>query len=39
MFRLAEAVNVILVHEKVKTAIEAAGIDTMTFMLPEDGAF
>lgn len=36
LFRLAEAVNAIVVHEKVKAAVEAAGIDTLTFMSPED---
>lgn len=36
MFRLAEAVNAIVVHETVKNAVEAAGIDTLTFMSPED---
>jgi hypothetical protein len=36
MFRLAEAVNGIVVHASVKSAIEAAGIDTLTFMEPKD---
>lgn len=36
MFRLAEAVNAIVIHEKVKAAVQAAGIDTLTFMPPED---
>lgn len=35
LFRLAEAVNAILVHERVKTALEAAGIDTLTFLPPD----
>ncbi|NTV95626.1 MAG: hypothetical protein HGA75_09450 [Thiobacillus sp.] len=36
MFRLAESVNAIVVHESVKRAIEGAGIDTLTFLAPED---
>ncbi|MCY1019308.1 imm11 family protein [Pyxidicoccus sp. MSG2] len=36
MFRLAEAVNAIIVHEQVKAAVEASGIGTLTFMSPED---
>ncbi len=36
MFRLAESVNAIVVHESVKNAIEAAGIDTLTFIPPEE---
>ncbi len=36
MFRLAESVNGIVVHESVKNAIEAAGIDTLTFIPPEE---
>jgi hypothetical protein len=35
MFRLAEAVNAIIVHDSVKQAIEAAGIDTLSFLPPE----
>jgi hypothetical protein len=38
MFRLAESVNAIVVHEKVKRAIEASGITTLTFVAPEDWA-
>lgn len=38
MFRLAESVNAIVVHEKIKTHIEANGIDTLTFVVPEDWA-
>jgi hypothetical protein len=38
MFRLAESVNAIIVHESVKNVIEAAGIDTLTFLEPEDWA-
>ena len=36
MFRLAESVNGIVVHESVKKAIEAASIDTLTFIPPEE---
>lgn len=36
MFRLAESTNGIVVHESVKAAIEAAGIDTLNFVRPED---
>jgi hypothetical protein len=36
MFRLAEAVNGVVVHESIKNAIEAAGIDTLTFFRPEE---
>lgn len=38
LFRLAESVNAIVVHEKVKERLEAAGIDTLTFVEPEDWA-
>lgn len=38
MFRLAEAVNGIVVHESVKQGIEASGIDTLTFIPPEKWA-
>jgi hypothetical protein len=38
LFRLAESVNVILTHEKVKKAIEASGISTLTFFDPKDVA-
>jgi hypothetical protein len=38
LFRLAESVNVILVHEKVKKAIESSGISTLTFFDPKDVA-
>jgi len=38
MFRLAESVNAVIVHESVKNAIEGAGIDTLTFIEPEDWA-
>jgi hypothetical protein len=36
MFRLAEAVNGIVIHESVKYAIEATGIETLTFIPPEE---
>ena len=36
MFRLAESVNGVVVHETVKAAIEAAGINTLTFIPPEE---
>ncbi|MBL8909912.1 MAG: hypothetical protein JNM17_04320 [Archangium sp.] len=35
LFRLAESVNGIVVHQKVRAAIEKAGIDTLTFLPPE----
>ncbi|CAN5421122.1 hypothetical protein BH11PSE9_BH11PSE9_04270 [soil metagenome] len=36
MFRLAESVNAIVVHESVKRRVEELGITTMTFLSPED---
>jgi hypothetical protein len=36
MFRLAESVNVVLVHDSVCDAIEDAGIETLKFYEPED---
>lgn len=36
MFRMAESVTAIVVHESVKNAIQAAGIDTVKFINPED---
>jgi len=36
LFRLAESVNAIVVHESVRKAIERAGIDTLTFIEPRD---
>jgi hypothetical protein len=36
IFRLAESTTTIVVHEKVKLACEAAGIDTLQFLLPEE---
>ena len=38
MFRLAEAVNAIVVHEKVKNAIEKRGIPGMIFYGPGEWA-
>jgi hypothetical protein len=38
LFRLAEAVNAIVVHESVRKAVEGAGIDTLTFLEPQDWA-
>lgn len=36
MFRLAESTNAIVVSERVRRAIEAAGITTLTFVPPEE---
>ncbi len=36
IFRLAENTNTIIVHESVKQAVESAGIDTVSFIKPED---
>jgi hypothetical protein len=36
MFRLKERFSVILVHKKLKEAIEQRGIDSVTFLAPED---
>jgi hypothetical protein len=38
LFRLAEAVNAIVVHEKVKQTVEAAGIPFLTFQGPGEWA-
>ncbi len=38
IFRLAESVNAIIVHEKVKQHLEASGINTLTFLKPEECA-
>lgn len=38
IFRLAEATNGIVIHESIKKAIETAGIDTLTFIPPEEWA-
>lgn len=34
-FRLAESINGIVVHERVKKAFDASNIDTLTFLSPE----
>lgn len=36
LFRLAENINAIFVHERVKDHVERSGIDTMRFVRPED---
>lgn len=36
LFRLQESVNAIFIHASVKEAIEAAGIDTLTFLEPSE---
>lgn len=36
VFRLAESINGIAVHERIVDAIEEAGIDSLTFLPPED---
>jgi len=36
MFRMKEKFSTILVHKDVKDAVESAGIDTVTFLNPED---
>jgi predicted HicB family RNase H-like nuclease len=38
MFRLAESVNAIIVHDSVRKAVLAAGIDTLTFLEPQEWA-
>ncbi|GAB4328306.1 MAG: hypothetical protein Kow0074_24180 [Candidatus Zixiibacteriota bacterium] len=38
MFRLAQSVNAILVHQRIKDHIEASGIDTLMFIPPEEWA-
>lgn len=38
MFRLAESVSGIVVHESVRKAVEAAGIDSLSFTVPADWA-
>lgn len=38
MFRLAQSVNAIVIHQRIKDHIEASGIDTLTFIPPEDWA-
>jgi hypothetical protein len=39
MFRLAESIRTIVVHQKVRTAIEGAGIEHIVFLGPEDHLF
>lgn len=36
MFRLAESVNALVIHERVKKALEAAKIPYLDFVLPEE---
>jgi hypothetical protein len=38
MFRLAENITTVLVHERVKEHVEAGGIDTLTWLKPEEWA-
>jgi len=38
LFRLAESSNAILIHAKVKAAVEAAGITTLTYIPPAQWA-
>ncbi|QED28867.1 hypothetical protein FRD01_16795 [Microvenator marinus] len=38
LFRLAENITAVLVHERVKLAIEAAGITNLTWFAPEEWA-
>jgi len=38
MFRLAENISTVLVHERVKKQIEAEGINTLTWLAPEKWA-
>jgi uncharacterized protein DUF1629 len=38
MFRLAENISAVLVHERVKEQVEAAGITTLTWIPPEEWA-
>jgi hypothetical protein len=38
MFRLAENVSAVLVHERVKNHVEAAGITTLRWMVPAEWA-
>jgi hypothetical protein len=38
VFRLAESVNAIVVHDSVRRHVLAKGIDTLTFIEPEDWA-
>jgi len=36
MFRLAENINAVMIHEKVRKYLLNAGIDTLTFIEPEN---
>ena len=36
LFRLAEDMSTIIIHERVQKQIESAGIDTIQFALPVD---
>jgi hypothetical protein len=38
MFRLLENISAVLVHERVKEQVEAAGIDTLTWIPPQEWA-
>lgn len=38
LFRLAENVSAVLVHERVRAHVEASGIDTLTWYAPEEWA-
>ena len=38
MFRLAQNISAVMVHERVKEYVDAAGIDTLTWMAPEEWA-
>jgi hypothetical protein len=38
MFRLVENISVVLVHERVKAQVEAAGITTLSWFQPEEWA-
>jgi hypothetical protein len=35
MFRLAECITAIVIHDSVKRTIESAGIDTLEFVSPD----
>jgi hypothetical protein len=38
MFRLAENLSAVLVHEHVKAQVDRAGIETLTWLRPEEWA-
>jgi hypothetical protein len=38
MFRLAENITAVLVHEHVKDQVERGGISTLTWLAPEEWA-